>query len=45
MSDEKIIIPSNEEVLDVKEKGDEIDVTDLGNKESAKIIENDPKEM
>lgn len=44
-SKEDIIIPSNEEVLQVTETGDEIDVTDVGNKESAKIVESDPKEM
>ena len=39
-SEEKIVIPSNEEVLEVVETSDEIDVIDVGNKESAKIIEN-----
>ena len=39
MSDEKVIIPSNEEILDVTETDDETVVTDLGNKESAEILE------
>ena len=37
--DEKIVIPSNEEVLEVSENGDTIDVTDMGNKESAEILD------
>lgn len=40
--DEKVVIPSNEEVLEVTECGDEIDVTDVGNKESAKILDENP---
>ena len=39
-SEEKIVVPSNEEVLEVVQTPDEIDVVDVGNKESAKIIEN-----
>ncbi len=42
---EDLVIPSNEEVLQVTEKGDEIDITDLGNEESAKVIESDPDEL
>ena len=42
-SEEKIVLPSNEEVLEVIETPDEIDVIDVGNKESAKIIEDCPK--
>ena len=42
-SEEKIVIPSNEEVLKVVETPDEIDVIDVGNKESAKIIEDWPE--
>lgn len=37
--DEKIVIPSNEEVLEVTETTDGIDVTDMGNKESAQILD------
>ncbi len=40
--DEKIVIPSNEEVLEVTECDDEIDVTDVGNKESAEILDTNP---
>lgn len=40
--DEKIVIPSNEEVLDVTETADEIDVTDVGNEESAEILDENP---
>lgn len=43
ISEEKIVIPSNEEVLEVIETPDEIDVIDVGNKESAKIIEDWPE--
>ena len=39
MSDEKVIIPSNEEILDVTETDDETIVTDEGNKESAEVLE------
>ncbi len=42
-SEEKIVLPSNEEVLEVIETPDEIDVIDVGNKESAKIIEDWPE--
>ena len=40
--DEKIVIPSNEEVLEFTECGDEIDVTDVCNKESAEILDTNP---
>ncbi|MBC2888048.1 hypothetical protein [Gordonibacter massiliensis (ex Traore et al. 2017)] len=43
ISEEKIVVPSNEEVLEVIETPDEIDVIDVGNKESAKIIEDWPE--
>ena len=36
--DEKVVIPSNEEVLEVVDCGDTIEVTDVGNKESAEIL-------
>ena len=39
MSDEKVIIPSNEEILDVTETDDETVVTDVGNIESAEVLE------
>lgn len=42
-SEEKIVIPSNEEVLEVTETPDGFDVVDVGNKESAEIIENWPE--
>lgn len=42
-SEEKIVIPSNEEVLEVIETPDKIDVIDVGNKESAKVIEDWPE--
>ena len=42
-SEEKIVLPSNEEILEVIETPDEIDVIDVGNKESAKIIEDWPE--
>ena len=37
--DEKIVIPSNEEVLEVTENADGIEVTDMGNEDSAKILD------
>lgn len=40
---ETIVLPSNEEVLEVTEKPDEVDVVDVGNKESAEVIENWPE--
>lgn len=45
MADEKVIIPSNEEVLDVEKTEDGYEVTDMGNKASAEVIENDPAEL
>ena len=45
MSDEKVIIPSNEEVLDVQEEPNGYEVTDMGNEASAEVIESDPKEL
>lgn len=40
--DEKIVVPSNEEVLEVTETPDEIDVIDVGNRESAEILDENP---
>lgn len=40
--DEKVVIPSNEEVLEVTDCGDTIEVTDVGNKESAEILSENP---
>lgn len=39
---EKIVIPSNEEVLDVTDYGDVIEVVDVGNRESARILSENP---
>ena len=41
--DETIVIPSNEEVLEVTETPEGIDVVDVGSKESARIIEDWPE--
>lgn len=41
---ETLIIPSNEEILEVTDTPDEIDVVDVGNKQSAKIVAENPIE-
>lgn len=35
---EQVVLPSNNEVLEVTETPDEIDITDVGPRESAKIV-------
>lgn len=42
---ETIIVPSDDEVLQVTQNGDEIDITDVGPKESAKIIDESGKDV
>jgi hypothetical protein len=45
MEEEKIVIPSNEEVLEVKAEGDCVEIEDVGNKKSAEILENKAGEL
>lgn len=46
MSDkETILIPSDDEILQVEKNGNEVDITDVGPKESEKIIDENGKEV
>lgn len=45
MSEEKILVPSDDEILEVTEDGDTINIKDVGPKESEKIIDESGKDV